>query len=97
MLKRYMVVEGVPGVLVTSPVSDSFVGQMRKHFADGEPVPASRGEHFTPTVVTLEQHPHLVKAVRTGQLKQHGQAVLAENADAALAAVMKKPAAPVKG
>lgn len=90
-MKRYIIVEGVKGTLVSDPASSDpnrYVGQMRKVLPDGH-VTISLAERYEPVVVACEECLALLKAVKSGTLKQHGSLILAEDVSAAFAAFNK--------
>ena len=92
-MKRFMILEGVQGVLVTDPhamLPQRYVGQIKKSYE--ECLAASNpSEVYNTCQVALLYHPHLVKAASQGSLKQIGDFVYAESADEALASISSKP------
>jgi len=91
-MKRYMVLEGVQGTLVTDPHSDianRYVAQTRKSLEQRKAA-KSHGDRYVPCTIAAEYHPHLVKAVSRGTLKQLGEYVYADSSADALASVSSK-------
>lgn len=78
-MKRYMVLQGIKGALVTDPHNEArFVSQKRvdrknSNFAD----------RYQPETKAYPHHPHLAKAVSKGQLKLLAT-VMANSAEEAL-------------
>jgi hypothetical protein len=92
-MKRFMMLEGVKGLLVTDPYSGDalrYVGQVKKSYEECQKA-SCFVECFDPEKAVKEYHPYLVKAVSRGSLKQFGNFVYAESADEALASISSKP------
>ena len=92
-MKRFMILEGVKGSLVTDPFAGDalrYVGQAKKTYEECQAAPCF-AECFLPEKTVKEYHPYLVKAVSRGSLKQIGDFIYAESADEALASISSKP------
>jgi len=88
-MRKFMVIEGRPGLLVGSPFgANRFIGQSRKQWKDGE-MPAKPHERYRPVVQAVPWHRDLLKPVRKGVLIEHGT-VMATGPDAALKMVERK-------
>ena len=87
-----MVLEAVEGVLVSDPhteVPNRYIGQTKKSYE--ECLKANTFvDMFTPGKSVKKYHPHLVKAVSRGALKQLGEYVYADSPADALASVSSK-------
>lgn len=92
-MKRFMILEGVEGLLVSDPFAGDalrYVGQIRKSYEECQSA-SCFAECFKTERVVKEYHPDLVKAVSRGSLNQVGGFVYAESADEALASISSKP------
>jgi hypothetical protein len=100
-MPKFMILEGLPGVLVPDPDAGPmrFVGQKRKSFKADAKLPKKRADRYEPTVAAKVWEVTWHKAVKKGMLKHH-KTVVADNATEALASVRatpaKAPKAPVK-
>ena len=96
-MDRYMIVEGVEGCLVTDPSAQDptrYAGMTRKPLEERKNL--ASGQRHTPRKVAMLYHPHLVKAVSKGSLKQFGAYVYANSSTEALASVGSKSKAKPK-
>ena len=72
-MNRYMVLEGLSGVLVTDPhtdLPDRYVGQIRKPLEERKAA-TCRADRYTTCTVAVPFHHHLLKAVKRGPSQNH--------------------------